>query len=123
MKDEGIGIKEESLCKIFDKFVQIDNGFTRLNEGSGLGLSLVKSFVNLHEGSIDVKSSECKGTTFVVKLPIKVLDSSEVIYNAGIDNKNTIVELSDIYIYKITSMQSRIYCKFQLIYIYVFAFS
>ena len=98
VKDEGIGIKEESLCKIFDKFVQIDNGFTRLNEGSGLGLSLVKSFVNLHEGSIDVKSSECKGTTFVVKLPIKVLDSSEVIYNAGIDNKNTIVELSDIYI-------------------------
>ena len=96
--DEGIGIKEESLSKIFDKFVQIDNGFTRLNEGSGLGLSLVKSFVNLHEGSIDVKSNEGEGTSFIVKLPIKVLDSPEVIYNASIDNKNTIAELSDIYI-------------------------
>lgn len=98
VQDEGIGIKEEALSDIFNKFVQIDNGFTRLNEGSGLGLSLVKSFVKLHEGDIDVKSNEGKVTIFIIKLPIKVIDSPDVIYNAGIDNKNAIAELSDIYI-------------------------
>ena len=98
IKDEGIGIKEESLSKIFEKFVQVDNGFTRLNEGSGIGLSLVKSFVNLHNGSIDVKSNYGEGTMFIIRLLIIKIDSSEIIYNGNYDNKSTIVELSDIYI-------------------------
>ena len=97
VQDEGIGIKEESLSKIFEKFVQIDDSLTRLNEGSGIGLAIVKSFVDLHDGSIDIKSEYKKGTKFIIKIPIKTIESSTVIYSSNIENRNTIAELSDIY--------------------------
>ncbi|SCH18095.1 Non-motile and phage-resistance protein [uncultured Clostridium sp.] len=97
VEDEGIGIKEESLSKIFEKFVQIDDSLTRLNEGSGIGLAIVKSFVDLHNGSIDVKSEYQKGSKFTIKLPIKKIESSKIIYSSNIETKNTIAELSDIY--------------------------
>lgn len=54
--DNGIGINEEDLEKIFEKFIQVDETMTRKNEGSGIGLSLVKSFVEFHNGKICVES-------------------------------------------------------------------
>ena len=97
VKDNGIGIAKDSLDKVFDRFVQVDNEFTRLNEGSGIGLSLVKSFVDLHDGKIEVESDLGKGSCFKIYLPIKKIEGSDIIYNSIIDGYNTKTELSDIY--------------------------
>ncbi|MGL5312826.1 MAG: sensor histidine kinase, partial [Peptostreptococcaceae bacterium] len=95
--DEGIGISEENLSKIFDKFIQIDNSFTRSNEGSGIGLSLVKSFVKLHGGTIDVESKIGQGTSFTIKLPITIIDDSNDDAEIPSTNSHTPIELSDIF--------------------------
>lgn len=100
--DNGIGIEKENLDKIFERFIQVDNTMTRKNEGSGIGLSLVKSFVKLHNGEIYVESKPKHGSKFTVKLPIKLVkeDSGE---NKNLDEDkskdmtSTKVEFSDIY--------------------------
>lgn len=102
VKDEGVGINQENLNNIFEKFTQIEDTMVRQNEGSGIGLSLVKSFTTLHNGSVEVNSTLGKGSTFTIKLPIKTLEN-ESIYTYNIDNAqndflNTNIELSDIYI-------------------------
>lgn len=68
IKDHGIGIKEEQLEQIFDRFYQIDKSHSE--EGSGLGLAIVKRILELSGGKIEVKSKENKGTTVIVKLPV-----------------------------------------------------
>jgi PAS domain S-box-containing protein len=67
--DTGIGISPEDLAKLFHPFIQIDSSLNRKYEGSGLGLVLVKQIVELHSGSIDVKSELGKGSCFTVCLP------------------------------------------------------
>ena len=63
--DSGIGLKKEDLERIFKPFEQVDNSASRLFQGTGLGLSLTKSLVELHGGNIGVTSEgEGKGTTF-----------------------------------------------------------
>lgn len=69
--DQGIGISEENMKKLFSPFVQIDSELSRNQEGTGLGLSLVKNMVELHKGTIKVKSKEGEGSTFTVVLPLK----------------------------------------------------
>ena len=69
--DTGIGISQEDLPKIFDKFYRVKSEQTRNIMGSGLGLSIVKGIVEAHLGSIEVESEPGKGTTFSVFLPIK----------------------------------------------------
>jgi len=69
VKDTGIGIQEDKLEMIFERFKQVDNLLTRKNEGSGIGLSLVKSLVELHGGKISVKSEYNRGSEFTVELP------------------------------------------------------
>jgi len=66
--DTGIGIKEEDLERLFQPFHQIDTGLTRKYEGTGLGLSICKKMVELMGGSIRVKSSPGKGSTFAFTL-------------------------------------------------------
>ncbi len=66
--DEGIGMKEDEQAHIFDKFFQGDTSHT--SEGSGLGLTLVKRILDLHQGTIQVSSFPGKGTTLQVVLPI-----------------------------------------------------
>lgn len=97
--DNGIGIAKENLNKIFDKFTQLDTSFSRKNEGSGIGLSIVKSFVLLHNGKISVKSDLNKGTIFLIELPLTETSNIET-EDASYDNlsKNVKIELSDIYI-------------------------
>jgi signal transduction histidine kinase/DNA-binding response OmpR family regulator/ligand-binding sensor domain-containing protein len=68
--DSGIGIPSDQLDKVFDRFCQVDASQTREQEGSGLGLALVKELVELHHGTIQVASDVGKGTTFIVRLPL-----------------------------------------------------
>jgi len=68
--DTGSGIAPESMDKLFQPFQQLDGSIRRRYGGSGLGLSISKSFIELHGGRIWVKSEEGVGTTFVFRLPI-----------------------------------------------------
>lgn len=98
VEDDGIGMKEKHLNQIFDRFVQIDNTLTRKNEGSGIGLSIVKAFVELHSGKIDIKSKINKGTTFRVELPITNIEkTNEQKALSKAEDIITKIELSDIY--------------------------
>lgn len=69
-KDTGIGIDEEKLPYIFDRFYQTEAGTTRQGEGTGIGLALVKEYVQLMNGSISVKSKKGTETEFTLLLPI-----------------------------------------------------
>ena len=69
VEDNGIGIPPEMVELIFDKFVQVNKTYTRDREGSGIGLSLVKSFVEMHGGSISVESNLGKGSKFIIEIP------------------------------------------------------
>ena len=71
MKDSGKGISETDLCKIFDRFYQVDKIHP---EGSGIGLSLVKAFVELHGGTVSAESQLGEGAGFTVRLPITHTD-------------------------------------------------
>ena len=98
VRDFGIGMSEKYLDKIFDRFIQVDNTMTRKNEGSGIGLSIVKSFVSLHNGSISVKSKENEGSEFVINLPINLIEDKELfLYDSDVLDFNIKTELSDIY--------------------------
>jgi signal transduction histidine kinase/ligand-binding sensor domain-containing protein/DNA-binding response OmpR family regulator len=70
VSDTGIGIPADQLDKVFDRFYQIDASQTREQEGSGIGLALVKELVELHHGTIQVESEVGRGTTFTVRLPL-----------------------------------------------------
>ena len=70
VEDTGVGILEEELPKIFDKFYRVKHPKTRQVLGTGLGLSIVKGIIQAHNGTIDVESVPDKGTTFRILLPI-----------------------------------------------------
>ena len=70
VKDTGIGIAPAQLDKVFDRFYQVDSSQTRSYEGSGLGMALARELVELHKGTISVQSTEGKGTTFTVSVPL-----------------------------------------------------
>lgn len=69
VKDTGIGICEEDKAKLFQPFIQLDSATNRMYEGTGLGLSLVKRFIELHQGNIWFESELDKGTSFTFELP------------------------------------------------------
>ncbi len=71
VEDTGIGIKEEDLSKIFDKFTQVDISAIRQYEGTGLGLSIARGLVALHKGMIWVTSKCGEGSRFCFILPLK----------------------------------------------------
>jgi signal transduction histidine kinase len=77
VRDSGIGLSEADIATIFDEFRQIDSAYARSQEGTGLGLALVKRFVELMGGSIAVTSAVGVGSTFVIKLPVR--QGSEVL--------------------------------------------
>jgi PAS domain S-box-containing protein len=69
--DTGIGIPAEKLEDIFDPFKQVNSSSSKEYEGTGLGLSLVKKYVEMHDGEIRVESEEGAGSTFTFTLPLK----------------------------------------------------
>ncbi len=71
IKDSGVGIPENHLPHIFDRFYRIDAARNREDGGTGLGLSIVKAIVDAHGGSIDVSSVVDEGTTVTITLPLK----------------------------------------------------
>ncbi|MDD4248572.1 MAG: PAS domain S-box protein [Methanosarcina sp.] len=89
VKDTGIGILEDSFDKIFKPFIQIDSSLNRTFEGTGLGLTLVKKYVEMHGGNIHVESKIGEGSSFRFELPairqkiiepvLKVLENQKTI--------------------------------------------
>ncbi len=73
VSDNGIGIGEREIKHIFERFYKADRSRTRLQEGSGLGLSIVKKIVSMHRGDIDVQSVKGEGTSFSISLPMRGL--------------------------------------------------
>ncbi|MDI6890977.1 MAG: response regulator [Thermodesulfovibrionales bacterium] len=71
IEDTGVGIKEEALSKIFDKFVQVDLTAVREYEGTGLGLSIARGLVALHKGIIWATSKYGEGSKFCFTIPLK----------------------------------------------------
>ncbi|OAB39852.1 two-component sensor histidine kinase [Paenibacillus macquariensis subsp. defensor] len=71
IKDSGIGMTEEELPRVFERFYKADKSRSSSGGGSGLGLSLVKKIVEIHDGRITVNSRSREGTSFVVRLPLK----------------------------------------------------
>ncbi len=101
VKDTGIGIQDDMRDIIFERFRQVDKSFTRRCEGSGIGLYLAKSLTELHGGSIEVKSEYGKGSEFIVRLPLWLVEDDEIAAaseetsSAYMDMAS--IEFSDIY--------------------------
>jgi signal transduction histidine kinase/CheY-like chemotaxis protein len=72
VSDTGIGIPKERLNEIFDRFTQVETGYTKKFEGSGLGLSIARNLAILHGGKVNVESAVGKGTSFIVHIPMMI---------------------------------------------------
>ncbi|MEW8956794.1 ATP-binding protein, partial [Clostridium sp.] len=101
IRDTGRGIPKEKLATIFERFNQVDKSLTRDHEGSGIGLYLVKSLVEMQGGNITVHSEIGEGSEFIVRFPIGNIDTyEEVAVTSDIGNsyvERISIEFSDIY--------------------------
>lgn len=102
VKDTGVGIAKEKQKIIFEKFIQVDKSLSRKHEGSGIGLFLVKSLVEMHKGKISLTSECDKGSEFLIEIPdLSNLKESEsvIIDNSFEENflHKVHIEFSDIY--------------------------
>lgn len=95
----GIGIPKNKLDTIFDEFSQVDRTLSRNTEGSGIGLSIVKNLVELHNGKIEVKSEDGKQTEFIILLKNTSVNEVQIKENRSIYNieEKINIEFSDIY--------------------------
>ncbi len=93
IEDSGIGIPENELAHIFDRFFRVEASNKRSVEGTGIGLSLTKELVTLLNGSISVESKEGLGSTFTVKFPT---EKSQLSNYSIIADSNSILNVTDI---------------------------
>lgn len=102
VKDSGIGIPEDKLESVFGRYEQVKSNLKNEKEGSGIGLYLVKSLVEMHNGTITVKSKLGEGSEFIITLPdvLKEKSDNDILLEddvpKNINNMN--VEFSDIYV-------------------------
>lgn len=101
IKDQGVGIPDDKLKDIFDKFVQINSILSRGAEGSGIGLSLVKKFVDILNGNIFLESKVGVGTEFILEFDKLKIDKypqdvENIVVNDDVDGRVDIY-FSDIY--------------------------
>lgn len=100
VSDTGIGISIENQKCVFERFTQVDKSFSRRNEGSGIGLSLVKAFVEMHNGIIKIDSEYTAGTKFVINLPCNLICEEKEVKCLKAEESNVQIiniEFSDIY--------------------------
>lgn len=101
VKDNGVGIPKDKQEEIFDAFTRVDRSFTRMAEGTGIGLSVVSAFVRLHGGNVYVNSEYGVGSEFIIEIPCVNYDFKQenTIYNFNFEEEKDIlnVEFSDIY--------------------------
>lgn len=99
VEDDGKGIPEDKLGVIFQRFGQANRSLSRDCEGSGIGLYLVKSLVELHNGKISVTSTQGKGSKFFIELPAELVDEKydqkNESFKTNVESIN--IEFSDIY--------------------------
>jgi PAS domain S-box-containing protein len=104
VKDTGIGIPEDKLEIIFERFKQLDKTLPRNYGGSGIGLSLVKSLIEMHRGDVYARSSEGKGAEFLIVLPICTVEKDHIVPHKenGFAQQSRVeritIEFSDIYV-------------------------
>jgi two-component system sensor histidine kinase SenX3 len=76
ISDQGVGIPEKDIERIFERFYRVDPARSRATGGTGLGLSIVKHVINNHGGDISVWSVEGAGSTFTIRLPLFIRNES-----------------------------------------------
>jgi len=80
VSDTGVGMDEEEVRVALSTFGQVEHGFDRNHEGTGLGLPLTKGLVEMHDGILEVESEKGMGTTIIITLPKeRVLEADELI--------------------------------------------
>lgn len=101
VRDTGIGVPKNKQQIIFERFVQADASLSREQEGSGIGLSMVKSLVEMHKGTISLISEEGKGSEFIVSLPCLagegLEETGEDEFLENVKTEKVQIEFSDIY--------------------------
>ncbi len=102
IKNTGIGIPQEKHEQIFKRFRQAQSLYNREREGTGIGLSLVKSIIDSHQGNIYINSQYEEGTEFIIELPININseENSLAPQNTTFDKdkiEKISIEFSDIY--------------------------
>lgn len=103
VKDTGIGIPQNQLGEIFNRFKQVGSALHRKNEGSGIGLSLVKALVEAHDGKVSVTSSFGKGSEFIIELPNRLNHENPLEYAEAVALEREVniekicIEFSDVY--------------------------
>jgi PAS domain S-box-containing protein len=100
IRDEGVGIPEDKLGIIFDRFGQVNSSLTRQGEGTGIGLSLVKTLIHALGGSIKVESKIGVGSIFVIALPSFTIQENNNFPEELMDNRlvqSMDIEFSNIY--------------------------
>jgi len=98
VKDTGVGIPEDRLGSIFERFVQADLSVSRTHEGSGLGLAIVKAYVEMLGGSITVESTVGKGTQFTFLMPYVEDDNNTISQEPSVSDKKLLREGTKILI-------------------------
>ncbi|KNY30283.1 PAS domain-containing sensor histidine kinase [Pseudobacteroides cellulosolvens] len=101
IRDTGIGVPKDKKSEIFERFRQLNTSLTKESEGSGIGLSIVKSLIDMHGGEISIESELGQFTEFIIKLPANA--ETSCVQTANEDTKSrkylymASVEFSDIY--------------------------
>lgn len=114
IKDNGIGMSKEFIKQIYQPFERENR--TRYIDGVGLGMSIVKKFVELFKGTIDIDSALGEGTTMTIKIPLEIIDNNEEV-EQDIDNKKDysnfnvlVVEDNEINLFILTEVLSVFGC-------------